>query len=98
MAFIARGKRHLFHKMKRQDRCFTWFLGKQPSILATARSFKITQHAVLQVDEFDMFVYREWFLHIGWDISQFRCHHQPVEVFKASQKDMLLYDIGSFLL
>ena len=40
----------------------------------------------------------EWFLHIGWDISQFSCHHQSVEVFVPSQKDMLLYDTGSLLL
>ena len=40
----------------------------------------------------------QWFLHIGWDISQFSCHHQSVEVFATSQKDMLLYDTGSFLL
>ena len=45
-----------------------------------------------------MFMCCEWFLHIGWDISQFSCHHQSVEVFAPSQKDMLLHDTGSFLL
>ena len=39
----------------------------------------------------------KWFLHIRWNISQFRGYHQFVEVSATSQRKLSLYDICAFV-